>query len=85
MAFACSALIFNLAIESLGKQLFKKSCLNTGITRKGGGGVQPLPKSFWSTFFNEHKIWAKWQRGGGQGPCQIIWSTFEGFVLLNYL
>ena len=49
----------------------KNNSLNTGITRKGGG-VQPLPKSFWSTFFNEPNIWAKLRRGGGNGLAKLF-------------
>ena len=28
-------------------------------------------------------IWAKCQKGGGSRPCQKIWSTLKGFILLN--
>ena len=28
-------------------------------------------------------FWEKCQKGGGRRPCQQIWITFNGFILLN--
>ena len=52
---------------------------------EGGGGFNPCLKVFGALFLMSLIFVAKWQREGGQGPCLIIWSTFEGFVLLNSL